>query len=525
MTLHRILAALSILAACAGVCSAENPTADPFLQNGVTAHRGSSIDFPENTMAAFQGGIDAGADWLELDVLRTKDGKLVVIHDSTTERVGDKTLVVADSTYEELLGVDVAADFHNHTDSTVEVDFRNRTDRSIDDLKHTIPLLEDVLRLIMTQPNTRVSIQPKTDCVADSIELVRQMKAQAWVGFNDANLDYMVEVKRLAPEIPVFWDRGPSDIDKDPQVAKQHGFESLVLHQSFVTKEKVDKIHEAGLEAGAWTVNDRKTMLGMLDLGVDRMYTDDPRLLLRLIDARRFLSVACQGDYPRHLQGVCTNDRDTIYWSFTDVLLKTGLDGKIVKQVPVANHHGDLCHVDGKLYVAVNLGQFNQPSGKADSWVYVYDADTLDELAQHETQEVVHGAGGMAYRNGRFMVVGGLPPGTDENYVYEYDESFRFVKRHVLASGYTLMGIQTAAFAEGYWWFGCYGKPPTLLKADESFQVVGSWQFNGSVGIVGLADGRFLIGESKHTNDKGYSGALKVALPDAAAGFRTIDTP
>lgn len=506
--------AVAMLAINWGVVRAELSADTSFLCNGVTAHRGNSAEFPENTIAAFQGGIDAGADWLELDIYRAKDGQIVVIHDLTTKRVGDKSLVVADSTYEELLTVDVATDF------------RRRNDKSLQEVpKHTIPLLEDVLRLVMTQHKTRVSLQPKMPCVADAISIVKKLKAVPWVGFNDGTLDYMIEVKRLAPNVPVFWDRGQTDIDSDLQTAKQHGFESLVLHHAAVTKEKIDKIREAGIEAGAWTVNDRQTVLQMLDLGVERIYTDDPRLLLSLVNARKFQAVACEGTYLGHLQGVCTNDRDAIYWSFTQVLVKTDLDGKVVKQIPVANHHGDLCYVDGKVYVAVNLGQFNQPAGKADSWVYVYDANSLEEFARHETQEVVHGAGGMAYHDGRFIVVGGLPPETNENYLYEYDESFRFVKRHVLASGYTLMGIQTAAYGEGRWWFGCYGKPPVLLKADESFQLVGSWQFNGSVGIVSLADGRFLIGESKHAKGKGYSGALKIALPDVAAGFRMIDTP
>jgi hypothetical protein len=57
--------------------------------------------------------------------------------------------------------------------------------------------------------------------------------------------------------------------------------------------------------------------------------------------------------------------------------VKTNLDGKLLKQVPVVNHHGDLCFHDGKLFVAVNLGKFNDPKGNADSWVYVYDAKTL----------------------------------------------------------------------------------------------------------------------------------------------------
>jgi len=63
--------------------------AHAFLDNGVTAHRGNSGQHPENTMPAFKSGLEVGADWIELDVFRTSDGKLVVIHDRTTGRVGD----------------------------------------------------------------------------------------------------------------------------------------------------------------------------------------------------------------------------------------------------------------------------------------------------------------------------------------------------------------------------------------------------------------------------------------------------
>lgn len=391
------------------VCHAQPPTG-AFLQNGVTAHRGNSGEFVENTLPAFQSGIELGADWVELDIFRTKDGQLVVLHDRTTERLGDKNLVVAESTYEELRAVDVATEF------------RRRTGKTLAECPpQSIPRLDDVLQLVMKQGRTRVSIQPKMDVVAEAVALVRKLGAERWVGFNDGSLPYMSEVKRLAPELPVFWDRGANtDLDDDIRIARQRGFESLVVHVSGVRPEKVKKIHDAGLEAGAWTVNDRAGMIAMLDMGIDRLYTDQPRQLLALHAGRSFRAVSCEGAYPRHLQGIATNDRDALFWSFTDVLIRTDLDGQIAAKVPVANHHGDLCYVDGKLYVAVNLGEFNKPAGRADSWVYVYDAGSLKELSRHPTSEAVHGAGGIAFHDGKFFVVGGLPEGIAENYIYEY---------------------------------------------------------------------------------------------------------
>lgn len=243
---------------------------DEFLHNGVTAHRGNSGEFPENTIPAFESGIEVGADWLELDIFRTADGKLVVVHDRTTKRVGDRDLDVAQSSYDDLMTVDVATEFRRNRNLTVE-----------QLPQHTIPLLEDVLRLVMTQNRTRVSVQPKMDCVADAVALVRQLECEPWVGFNDGNLTRMAMVKQLAPELPVFWDRGESNIKEDIAIAKQHGFEALVLNQKAVTKLKIEKIHTAGLEAGAWTVNSESEMRRLLALGVDRIYTDYPRQLVR----------------------------------------------------------------------------------------------------------------------------------------------------------------------------------------------------------------------------------------------------
>ncbi|MFN3161516.1 MAG: hypothetical protein ACE37I_19550 [Rubinisphaera brasiliensis] len=234
------------------------------------------------------------------------------------------------------------------------------------------------------------------------------------------------------------------------------------------------------------------------------------------------LDVVCEGTYPHHLQGVCLDD-DAIYWSFTTTLVKTDRDGKLLKKIPVANHHGDLCHHDGRLYVAVNLGRFNDAKGNADSWVYVYDAESLEEVARHETQEVFHGAGGMGVRDGRFYVVGGLPNGYQENYVYEYDDKFRFLKKHVIASGHTFLGIQTATFAHDRWWFGCYGSPAILLVTDADFAMKGRYENNCSLGVEGYSDGRLIVASGHCNKETGCTGRIRTAKPDEKKGFRLVD--
>lgn len=235
--------------------------------------------------------------------------------------------------------------------------------------------------------------------------------------------------------------------------------------------------------------------------------------------AAPFKNTSCEGDYQHHLQGICTDGADAIFWSFTTELVKTDPEGKVLEKIPVANHHGDLCCHDGKIYVAVNLGKFNDPEGNADSWVYVYDATTLKEVAKHEVQEVFHGAGGMDEKDGHFFVVGGLPDGVEENYVYEYDGDFRFIKKHIIDSKWTHLGIQTAAWHDGAWWFGCYGSPAVLLTTDADFKMTGRYEFNASLGITGVAHDRLLVAQGPKTKDGRCLGAIRLVQPDEKNGL------
>ncbi|MFN7803839.1 MAG: hypothetical protein ACK5TO_07490 [Planctomycetaceae bacterium] len=229
--------------------------------------------------------------------------------------------------------------------------------------------------------------------------------------------------------------------------------------------------------------------------------------------------VACEGKYPQHLQGICL-DETAIFWCFTTQLVKTDRQGKLLRQIPVANHHGDLCLHEGQLYVAVNLGEFNQPPGKADSWVYVYQASDLKFLAKHAIPEVVHGAGGLGVREGRFYVVGGLPEEVSENFVYEYDSQFRFQKRHVIASGHTDLGIQTATVAGGRWYFGCYGKPEVLLVTDADFRLISRTEFPCAYGIAARPDGGLVAADNiRHPNQE-HEGLVFEVVPDPPRGLK-----
>ncbi|MDQ3393359.1 MAG: hypothetical protein M3512_04510 [Bacteroidota bacterium] len=233
--------------------------------------------------------------------------------------------------------------------------------------------------------------------------------------------------------------------------------------------------------------------------------------------------IACEGVYKGHLQGVATNGSYAIFWSWSDAIVKTGLDGKIIQKVSAPYHQGDLCFYDGKVYVAVNLGKFNEEEGQADSWIFVYDDNSLKEVARHKVKELVHGAGGIAFYNNKFIVVGGLPAGHERNYLYEYDINFNFKKRHLVQSGYTYKGIQTAAFINGDLWFGCYGKPHIVIRTDKQFKNIRQYEFDASLGFIGLTDGNFLVGQNEFTEGEGYRGSLVMVEYGKEGSFKVVD--
>jgi len=237
-------------------------------------------------------------------------------------------------------------------------------------------------------------------------------------------------------------------------------------------------------------------------------------------DAATFKPVQCEGTYKLHLQGICTSE-ESIFWCFTSDLVKTDTEGKIQNRVQVPGHHGDLCYHDGKVYVAAFLRAADRAETEAISWVYVYDATDLRLITRYPVVEAIHRAGGIAYHDGRFIIVGGSPKDAEENHVFEYDSNFAFIKRHVLKSGYTNLGIQTATFADGHWWFGCYGKPGVLLKSDVEFHKVERFDFECSVGICAISQRRFLVARGGAVKDVGYTGRLFIAQADSRRGLVT----
>lgn len=275
----------------------------------------------------------------------------------------------------------------------------------------------------------------------------------------------------------------------------------------------------ARAEAAAIGGTSRRSLLAALPAAAlsPRLMSRDDRGGTRPVEALAAAGAPLSGVYPGHHQGVCTNDRDAIFWSMTTDIVKTDLAGAVVRRVSVPGHHGDLCHVGGRIYVAVNLGLFNDPQMRADSWIYVYDAGDLSLLGRRAVGDVVYGSGGIGFGDGRFIIVGGLPEGQGENRIYECDETFTSRREIRLATGPTYKGIQTAAFDGDHWWFGCYGRPDfteVLIRTDRAFGAIQKFAFDASTGLVPLDRDTFLVARSACGKESCVARVAPVRLND-----------
>jgi hypothetical protein len=242
------------------------------------------------------------------------------------------------------------------------------------------------------------------------------------------------------------------------------------------------------------------------------------------------------GKFPKHLQGITTDDnRRSVFWSFTDRLVKSDLVGNILLEIPVDAHHGDLCYFDNKVYVAVEKGAFNG-SGPNESWVYVYDALDLTLVSKKRIVETVFGAGGIGFGENSFVIIGGLPGDAThrENYLFEYDLDLNFIATHTLQTGNTSLGIQTIKYQidTRTWWFATYPRssdfqnPNTLFATSHTFQLLNQWNYDTSCGMMPIGGDFFITTETLYETIDGIlscSGRAYLSVSDPESGMKRMD--
>lgn len=228
----------------------------------VYAHRGASEYAPENTMSSFYLGLHMGANGIETDIRRTKDGVLVLFHDNTLERVMGREGITAELTYDELTKFSVLHPTNGKTDIVVR--------------------LEDFLRYCGRQ-DVMLALELKADGIEeDTFALVKKYGLEDRVIVTSFTLDYLINMKRLYPEANL----GYLTLDFDDELLirmKEIGITQLCPSASNLTAEKVSKWHGLGFNVRAWGVKDVTVMKNAYDAGVDGMTVNFPDRLIEYI--------------------------------------------------------------------------------------------------------------------------------------------------------------------------------------------------------------------------------------------------
>lgn len=226
----------------------------------ITAHRGSSMEYPENSMAAFEHAVEDLADYIELDVRQTADGKFVIMHDENLKRTTGVDKKVGELTQQEITSLAVGYDLQEEFSGL------------------TVPSLEEFLEF-MQNKNVKLNIELKTAATdnhfAENIYklLVEyDMTDSCVITSNDYSI--LKEMKELDKNIETGYILSMA-------VGNYYEMEYVdffSVNYKFVTSTMIYVLHQRGKEIHVWTLNNEEDIVKYSDMGVDNIITDNPLL-------------------------------------------------------------------------------------------------------------------------------------------------------------------------------------------------------------------------------------------------------
>jgi glycerophosphoryl diester phosphodiesterase len=246
------------------------------------AHRGGAEELPENTLPAFDAAVELGYRHIETDAHLSSDGVVFSFHDDVLDRVTDRTGHLSNVTAAFISEADAA--YHFSPDGTT-FPLRGTGIR--------VPTMEEVLT---RRPDVFVNIDTKSDAVVEPlVVLLRRLDVMDRVCIGSFSDERLKRVRRLSDD-GLCTSMGPRAISRAwlasraGRMPRMHAdcVQVPVRARRVVVVDRrfVDAAHRAGLQVHVWTIDDADEMTSLLDLGVDAIMTDRPRLLREVLVGR-----------------------------------------------------------------------------------------------------------------------------------------------------------------------------------------------------------------------------------------------
>lgn len=225
----------------------------------LVAHRGMRSVAPENTTASFAEAGKHGYWGAECDVYRTKDGVWIISHDSHTYRMMDKSAFIEKKTYEELMDMNV--------DNGVNID-------KYEDLK--ICSLEeylDICKKYNMTPVIELKGKNNTEYYSEIVDLANQFEVNpVYISFHIENLQTM---RRLTQCKMYYLVQKISEDDiQDAKSIENCGIDFNGNKDKNFKSDIIKKCQNAGLELGAWTINEEDALQKLEQYGITLITTD-----------------------------------------------------------------------------------------------------------------------------------------------------------------------------------------------------------------------------------------------------------
>ncbi|MGB5165737.1 MAG: glycerophosphodiester phosphodiesterase family protein [Woeseiaceae bacterium] len=232
---------------------------DPGQDTAIIAHRGASMDAPENTLAAIEEAIRQRADWVEIDVQETREGGIVVIHDRDLMKVAGVPMNVRDATFAELRSVDIGSWF----------DARFSGER--------VATLAEVLELCRGRVKFIVELKyygGEERFEERVVEIIESHNMQADIALMSLNYKGVETLKSLRPD----WNVGLLSSVVLGDLA-QLDVDFLAVNGRLATRGFIKSAHDRHHKVLVWTINDPVEISAMMSKGVDGIITDRPGLV------------------------------------------------------------------------------------------------------------------------------------------------------------------------------------------------------------------------------------------------------
>jgi glycerophosphoryl diester phosphodiesterase len=236
----------------------------------VTAHRGASLRAPENSMAAFREAYEAGTDFVELDVQRTRDGAIVVIHDGDLLRMAGDARKVKDLSLAEIQALDIG------------------TKKGARYAGERVPTLAEVIDFARGKFRINIELKynvPDATLVPAVVALLRESDFLDQVVITSLDHAALRQVEQIQPSL----DTGLIVTAAVGNVLKTDT-DFVSLNSAKARTTLVTQAKAAGKQVHVWTVNKPEVMLRMIERDVDNIITDDPATLVRVMRDRSGLT-------------------------------------------------------------------------------------------------------------------------------------------------------------------------------------------------------------------------------------------